>query len=76
MDSLECPDIVPIVQSILNGSQSTAQKNLAPVTIFLGIHLTIPLSSFKRSKTCSVTDSSASMKDIEQSLTSKKGIIK
>lgn len=67
---------MPIVQSILKRSPYTVRKNLAPVTIFLGMDPTSPLSSLKRSKTCSVTDNSAEMKEIEQNMTSTKEIIK
>lgn len=75
MDSNEWPDIVPIVQSVLNWSPSTARKNLAPVTIFLGMHPNNLLSSFKRSKKYAVPDSSAAMTEITRGLTTTKTIL-
>ena len=51
MRHTEWPDILPLVQSVLNNSPSPARANVSPVMAFLGREATPPIRTFLRSKT-------------------------
>lgn len=58
----EWPDLLPVIQSILNNSQSPQSGNIAPISAFLGRDPTPPISTFLRSNTSTtMTLKSASM---------------
>lgn len=51
MDQKEWPDLIPIVQSVLNNSPSPHRGNVCPLTAFMGRDPTAPVNTFLRSTT-------------------------
>lgn len=47
----EWPDLLPVVQSVINNSPSPQRHNIPPVTAFTGMPATPPISTFYRSVT-------------------------
>ena len=51
MDKKEWPDLIPIVQSVLNNSPSPQRGNVCPITAFMGREPTPPIRTFLRNAT-------------------------
>ena len=47
----EWPDILPLVQSALNSAAAPSRGNIAPVTAFMGLNPTPPITTFLRTTT-------------------------
>ena len=47
----EWPDLVQVVQSVLNNSPSPQRRDIAPVTVFTGLPAKTPVTTFLRSST-------------------------
>lgn len=52
--SEEWPDLLPVVQSVLNNSPSSQRGDIAPVKAFTGMDATPPISTFLRSSTLQI----------------------
>lgn len=51
MDHQEWPDLIPIVQSVLNNAPSPQRGNISPITAFMGREPTPPIQTFLRTST-------------------------
>ena len=51
MDHDEWPDLIPMVQSVLNNSPSRQRGNVCPVTAFMGQEPSTPIKTFMHSST-------------------------
>ena len=54
LDLKEWPDLLPVVQSVLNNSPSPQRGNVAPITAYLGREPTPPIRTFLRSRNTKV----------------------
>ena len=75
MDFSEWPDLVPMVQNSLNNSPSPQRGNLAPITIFLGVDASSPISTFMRSSTGKTVTPSAASLETSFNLTRTKELV-
>lgn len=57
----EWTDLLPLVQRTLHNARSPHSKNIAPITAFIGMDPSKPLSSFIRNETLE----SVTMKDVD-----------
>jgi transposase InsO family protein len=68
----EWPDILPLVQSVLNNSPSPQRQNIAPLTAFTGNLPTPPISTFVRSSTATPVTLSDAQKERLQNINALK----